>query len=158
MVAMLAAAVTLGAACSSSHSKSHPASTTSTTSSSAPTTSIVTTTSTSTSVPPTSAPATTVPVSTLSGPTIVSFTGPGSPIQCYARDTSVELRWETRNATRVTLSINGGGVFASYANGKRSQLEPLTCDGTNQTYTLTARGANGTSITKSLTLTERAST
>jgi hypothetical protein len=103
-------------------------------------------------------PASTVPVSALAGPSIVSFTGPPSPVQCYARNTSVELRWETRNATRVTLSINGGGVFASYPNGRRSELEPLTCDGTNQTYVLTAHGPNGSSTTKSLTLAERGST
>lgn len=79
-------------------------------------------------------------------------------MRCYALDTSVPLRWETRNATRVTLSLGTGGVFATYPNGKRSELEPLHCDGTAQTYTLTAHGAGSASVTRRLTLTERAST
>jgi len=69
--------------------------------------------------------------------------------------TQVELHWVTRHAKTVTLSINGGPVFASYADGARDELVPLACDGTPQTYALTARGGDGQVVTKSLTIGER---
>jgi hypothetical protein len=98
--------------------------------------------------------------STLSGPgssavRILSLTGPSAAPTCNA-PTQVELHWETRGAKTVTLRINGGPVFASYANGKRDELVPLACDGTPQAYLLTARAANGDSATKSVTVEPRA--
>jgi hypothetical protein len=69
----------------------------------------------------------------------------------------VQLQWETQHATRVTLQIDGGAVFATYGNGHHSVLEPLTCNGTRQSYLLTAHGANGTVATRTLTLAERVS-
>ncbi|MGO9875995.1 MAG: hypothetical protein ACLPVY_19635 [Acidimicrobiia bacterium] len=57
----------------------------------------------------------------------------------------------------MTLQINGGPVFASYPNGTRDELVPLACDGNPQTYVITARGRNGETVTKSLTITERES-
>ena len=46
----------------------------------------------------------------------MTFTGPPSPVTCNA-PTSIEIHFETRKATAVTLSINGGGVLATYSNG-----------------------------------------
>jgi hypothetical protein len=101
---------------------------------------------------------TTRPVSTTtsvrSGVQIVSLTGPSPPVVCNA-PTQVELQWVTRNATSVTLQIDGGPVIASYPNGARDELVPLACDGLPQTYLLTARAPNAKVITKSLTIAER---
>jgi len=57
----------------------------------------------------------------------------------------------------VTLSINGGPVFASYPNGARDELVPLACNGNPQTYAITARARDGETVTKSLTIIERES-
>jgi len=85
---------------------------------------------------------------------IVSLAGPAAPVVCNA-PTQVELHWVIRHAKTVTLHINGGPVFASYPDGTRDELVPLACDGGRQTYALTARAANGTVVTKSLTIGER---
>jgi hypothetical protein len=82
------------------------------------------------------------------------LTGPPTPVRCNA-PTQVELRWETRGANRVELRINGGPVFATYANGRHDELLPLACDGAPQTYQFTARAAGGRTATKTLRLTER---
>ena len=78
-------------------------------------------------------------------------------MQCNA-PTSVELEWTTQGAASVTLRIDGGPVFAHYSDGAHSELAPLTCDGNPQTYLLTARAANGTTASKTITLAERETT
>ena len=88
---------------------------------------------------------------------IVSMTGPRSPVQCNA-PTSFDLHFETQHAASVTLRINGGPVFATYTGtGVDTEEVPLACDGSSQTYLLTARAANGETATKSLTLETRVS-
>jgi len=96
--------------------------------------------------------ATTPPTTTANGVRIVKLTGPPSPVTCNA-PTSIELHFETVDATSVTLRINGGAVFATDAGGPRDELVPLACDGSAQRYRFTARGANGTTTTRSLTVT-----
>jgi hypothetical protein len=88
------------------------------------------------------------------GPSIASFTGPPSPVECSA-PTSVELSWETPVTATVELRIDGGDVFASYPGGKGTHLVPLECDGKAQTYEITVTGANGSTASKSLTIEER---
>jgi hypothetical protein len=87
---------------------------------------------------------------------IVSLTGPPSPVQCNS-PTSVELHFETKNAASVELRINGGS-FATYPSGRHDVLAPLACDGNTQKYELTARDAHGASVSKTLSLAERAVT
>jgi hypothetical protein len=94
-------------------------------------------------------------VSALGGPRIISLTGPPVPVQCNA-PTDVELHWETLGAISVTLRIDGGPVFATYADGPNDKLVPLACDGKPHSYTLTARAADGRITTKTLRLTEHA--
>jgi hypothetical protein len=55
----------------------------------------------------------------------------------------------------VTLRINGGEVFATYANGPHDELVPLACDGSPQKYLFRATGADGTTATKTLTIETR---
>jgi len=143
-------AVVVVSACSSNDDSDRPAPST-TTSRSTTTTAPVSTTSGPTTVPPSSSTPTTSTVSGLTGPRIDSLTGPRSPVECNA-PTSVELHWMTRNATSVTLRINGGDVFATYSNGAHDELVPLECDGTTQTYAFTAHGADSQSMTKTLKL------
>jgi hypothetical protein len=105
---------------------------------------------------PSTAPA---PVTTSgTGPAvrILALTGPKSPLLCNA-PTQVELHWLTQNAKKVTLQINAGPVFASYANGARDELVPLACTGDPQTYLVTAHGVGGQTVTRSLTITEHES-
>ncbi len=123
------------AGCSSSHS-AHPIS---------PTTSIAGAPTAST---------TTSSAAVATNVEILSLTGPTKPVVCNA-PTQVELNWATRGAKSVTLQINGGPVFASYPNGVGDELVPLACDGNPQTYHLTAHAANGATVGKSLTITER---
>jgi len=68
----------------------------------------------------------------------------------------VELRWETRGASRVELRIDDGPVFATYGDGRHDELLPLACDGTPQNYQLTAIATDGQRASKTLKLTERA--
>jgi hypothetical protein len=43
------------------------------------------------------------------------------------------------------MHIDGGPVFATYPNGSRAELLPLTCDGNAHTYQLVARAGTATS-------------
>jgi hypothetical protein len=148
LLVVLAGTVLLSA-CSSDDDSSRPAPTSSTTSTSATTTtSSTTTTPSTTTVPP--PPPTTAPAP---GPRIVSFTGPPLPVECNA-PTSIELHWQTIGATTVTMRIDGGPVFATYADGTNDKLLPLACDGKPHTYTLTARDAAGRTATGKVVITE----
>jgi hypothetical protein len=95
---------------------------------------------------------TTGPLPDLSGaPRITGFGGPPSPVTCTA-PTEIELHWATPVTATVELRINGGDVFASYPGGKGDHLVPLACDGTPQTYELTATGGDGSTASKTLTI------
>jgi hypothetical protein len=81
---------------------------------------------------------------------ISHFEGPDSPVECNA-PTMVEFRWTVQGATSVTLEIDGLNA-GSYANGVRTELLPLPCDGEAHKFTLVAVNANGRS-TQSKTIT-----
>lgn len=72
---------------------------------------------------------------------IASFSAP-STVNCTSA-TTITLSWTTRNATSVTISIDGPGIYNTYpANGSASV--PFACDGKSHTYLLTAKGPHGT--------------
>ncbi len=112
--------------------------------------STMTSTATSTATSTVTAPSTT----TANGVRIVALTGPRSPVDCNA-PTSVELHFETQRAISVGLRINGGGLFATYPTGTHDELVPLECNGSPQRYQLTARGADGVTVSKTLTIETR---
>jgi hypothetical protein len=143
LIASIAAAVAL-TACSSSKSATSATTTAPATSSAAA--------STSTQPPVATSPG--PPTTTAIGVRIVSFTGPRPPVTCNA-PTSMQIDFETQNAKSVTLSINGGGVFATYTDGAHDELVPLTCAGSPQKYVLSAHGANGATVSKTLTVQPR---
>lgn len=72
---------------------------------------------------------------------IASFSAPGT-VNCTSA-TTITLSWTTKNATSVTISIDGPGIYSTYpVNGSASL--PFACDGKSHTYLLTAKGPNGT--------------
>jgi hypothetical protein len=144
----LLAAVLTFAACSSGHKKETKtlttANATTVTTRPVPSASTAPESTTSRSTPATTgAPASTARID--------DFRGPSEPQECNA-PTSIDLSWTARGATRVDLRIDGGPVFARYQGGAQVQSAPLECDGKSHTYTLTAQAADGTRVTKSLTV------
>jgi hypothetical protein len=139
-VVVLVSCVAVLAACSSGKSKGSSATTstsTSTTSTTASSTSTsaggATTTSTAASATTTSGGAGSVRIS--------GFSGPNEPLQCNA-PTSAQFSWTTVGATTVEMHIDGSGVFATYPNGARTELLPVTCDGGTHTYQLVAKAGS----------------
>jgi hypothetical protein len=121
---------------------------TSTTTSSSSSTSTSTST-TSTTAPPTTtaAPPTTAPPAP--NPEITGFSGPAS-VSCTS-DTTIQLAWSTQNASRTTISIDDGGVFAEYGPSGTENV-PFACTGDGHTYTLTAIGADNRRTTSRITV------
>jgi cytoskeletal protein RodZ len=89
-----------------------------------------------TAVPTTQAPTTTAPAR----PAITEFVAPAT-VDCDA-PTQIELAWNTQNATRVTVSIDGPGVYDEYGPAE-TVLVPFACDGQPHTYELRAYGDDG---------------
>ena len=88
-----------------------------------------------------------------STPTIGSFTTPEN-VDCHNGNLQqVSVSWTTTNATKVTISIDGPGVYDTYpANGSTSL--PFNCS-SSHTWLLTAYGSDGSTTTKQVTLQPR---
>jgi hypothetical protein len=65
--------------------------------------------------------------------------------------TTIPLSWKASNATRVTLSIDGPGVYKTYGPTAGDSV-PFSCPGPH-TYLLTAYGADGRSVDQTATIT-----
>lgn len=100
------------------------------------------TTTTSTTAPPT-----TPKITTFSMPTTVSCANPANQTPYIA------VSWNTQNTTKVSISIDGPGVYKNYNGSVGSDTVPFACAGPH-TYTLTAYAANNTTVTKTLTITQ----
>ena len=86
-------------------------------------------------------------------PTITSFTTPGD-IDCHNGDFQMfTASWSTANATKVTISIDGPGVYKTYGPSGSDSL-PFNCS-SSHTFLLTAYGADGRTVTQSITLQPR---
>jgi cytoskeletal protein RodZ len=114
-----------------------PTSTTSTSTTSTSTTS-TSTTSTSTTSSPTTAPP--------QAPTITSFTNDTPNCQTN----QINLHWTTQNAVGVDISIDGPGKYQSYGASGSAQV-PFVCGGSH-TYLLTAKGSNGSTSQRMITV------
>ena len=93
--------------------------------------------------------------STPSGPkpSIDSFTTPEN-IDCHNGNfQNFTATWTTTNATEVTISIDGPGVYATYPADGETSL-PFNCS-SSHTFLLTARGQDGQTATRSITLQPR---
>lgn len=149
LLCALAVAAVLLAACSSSTKKSSD--TTTTTTSTAPATTTTSLPSATTSTEATGS--TTTIHATNNSVKINSFStvGASNPDECNA-PTEVELKWSTSGATKVTLSIDGPGIFSSFPPGSHDGLFPLACDGNTHSYMLTATAADGSTATKTISV------
>ena len=112
-------------------------------------------TSTATAATETTKPSTTKAPSTSSGPrpSILSFSTPEN-IDCHNGNfQQFSASWTTKNATKTTISIDGGGLYKSYGPSADTSL-PFNCSSSHR-FVLTAIGANGQKATKSITLQPR---
>jgi hypothetical protein len=140
LVALVLAALALGA-CGSSGHKATGSATTTTASSTVPDTTTTTELSPTTSAT-TVAPNTTTSTTVRSSVRISAFSvSPARPV-CNA-PTMIQLQWTAVGAASVALSIDGK-AFASYGGGSQSHLEYYACDGKPHTYLLTARSGSTT--------------
>ena len=64
---------------------------------------------------------------------------------------TVTLTWATQNASGVDLSVDGPGLYGSYGPSG-SQTLTVTCNGSTHTYQLTAKGAQGQTVTKTVSV------
>jgi hypothetical protein len=86
-------------------------------------------------------------------PVITSFSTPES-IDCHnGNSQTFTASWSTTNATKVTISIDGPGVYKTYGPTGSDSL-PFNCS-TPHTFLLTAYGHDGSTVSKSITLQPR---
>jgi hypothetical protein len=107
-------------------------------------------------VSPTAAPATPKPSPTPNtNPRIVSWEVPKYEDCTGSTAGSIDVSWEVRRATGVTVSIDGPGIYNSYGPSSDPISIPFGCDYNvlKHTYTLTTTGGTGpaASITRTVT-------
>lgn len=107
-------------------------------------------TATPTGAPPTATPAPTANTN----PAIVSFEVPKQEDCTNSTAGSVTVKWTIKRATGVSISIDGPGIYDSYAGLTGEVVLPYGCDQTvlQHTYTLTTIGGTGpaASVTKTI--------
>lgn len=104
---------------------------------------------------PTGAPPTATPAPTANtNPAIVSFEVPKQEDCTNSTAGSVTVKWTIKRATGVSISIDGPGIYDSYAGLTGEVVLPYGCDQTvlQHTYTLTTIGGTGpaASVTKTI--------
>lgn len=96
---------------------------------------------------------TTPPKPASPSPVITSFSTPPN-IDCHnGNQQSFTASWSTQHATKVTISIDGPGVYKTYGPTGSDSL-PFNCS-SSHTFLLTAYGQDGKTVTKSITLQPR---
>ena len=118
------------------------------TSSSSTSSSSTSTSSTSTSSTSSTSTSTTSTTKAASNPVITLFTATPSPAPCPSTS-EVSLNWTTQNAVNVDVSIDGPGKYATYGPSG-PQLVPFSCGSSSHSYTLTARGASGQTVSQTI--------
>ena len=90
---------------------------------------------------------------TAPAPTITGFTTPEN-IDCHNGNLqNFTLSWTTQNATKVTISIDGPGIYDTYGPNGDASL-PFNCS-SSHSFLLTAYSADGRTATKQVTLQPR---
>lgn len=98
-------------------------------------------------------PPSSVPQPVAVAPVITSFETPDD-IDCHNGNfQEFTARWTTTGATKVTISIDGPGVYAEYPVSGETSL-PFTCPSAH-TFLLTAYGSDGQTATTTVTLQSR---
>jgi hypothetical protein len=86
-------------------------------------------------------------------PVINSFTTPEN-IDCHNGNSQMfTASWSTSNATKVTISIDGPGIYDTYGPSGETSL-PFSCS-SSHTFLLTATSSDGTTATRQVTLQPR---
>jgi hypothetical protein len=97
--------------------------------------------------------ATTAKAATGPTPVINTFETPEN-IDCHNGNfQNFTATWTTTDAVKTTISIDGGGVYKTYAADDEASL-PFNCS-SSHTFLLTAYGSGGKTATKSVTLQPR---
>jgi hypothetical protein len=93
------------------------------------------------------------PAPSAPAPVITSFLTPEN-IDCHnGNSQTFTASWSTTNAVKVTISIDGPGVYKTYGPTGSDSL-PFDCS-TPHTFLLTAYGQSGSTVTSSITLQPR---
>jgi cytoskeletal protein RodZ len=125
-----------------------------TTSSSSTTSSTTTSTSSTTTTKPTSTSSSTTSSTTKPAvPVINNFTVPATADCTLPSPVQLSVSWNASDATEVSISIDGPGVYKTYPGGSGADAVPFSCPGPH-TYLLTAKGPGGTA-TKTVTVTKK---
>lgn len=98
----------------------------------------------------------TPPTSTSSAPRIDSFGVPAT-IDCSSGgDQPFTISWSTSNTTKVTISIDGPGIWDTFPPNGEATLPYSGCSSPH-TYLITAFGADGSTVTKQVSIEPRES-
>lgn len=111
-----------------------------TTSSSTTSSSTTSSSTTSTTAPTTSSTAGTTSTTATNKPVLVSLNVP-TQVACPGT-TQITLSWNYANASKVTISIDGPGIYDTYAPVGSTQVG-YSCAEAQHTYLFTATGPNG---------------
>lgn len=86
-------------------------------------------------------------------PKVTGFTTPEN-IDCHNGNSQMfTMKWTTENTSKVTISIDGPGIYDTYGSNDEVSL-PFNCS-SSHTFLLTAYGTDGSTITKQITLEPR---
>ena len=104
-----------------------------------------------TTAPPTTTPPTTTPPAT-EAPAFTSITAP-THADCPTpySDASISFSWTASHTDKVTLAIDGPGIYRTYPGSSGSETVYFPCSGSH-TYLFTAFGADGAVATQSFTV------
>jgi hypothetical protein len=122
---------------------------------SVPPVSLPPTTAPPTTAPPTTTPPTTAPPTTTTPPASPTFTTLAVPstVECPtpSADADATFSWTAPGATKVTLSIDGPGIYRTYDGATGTETVSFPC-GSSHTYLFTAFGSGGSVTTASFTV------
>lgn len=110
------------------------------------------TTAAPTTAPPTTTPPTTPPT-TAPALTITAFTTPATVSCANPLDQTpyLPISWTVQHAVKVTISIDGPGIYTSHTGESGAGTFPFACAGPH-TYLLTAYDAANHTVTKTVTI------
>jgi hypothetical protein len=103
-------------------------------------------------VTPTKTP--TAPPTQNNSPAIVTFDVTPTDVDCSVNPlpTTVHAEWSVKNATGVTISIDGGGAYKAYDGTTGSDDVAWSCGSAQHEYKLATTGGSGTAAQQTLTV------
>ena len=100
------------------------------------------------------APPTATPAATPKPARVKSFAASDTVIDCNVEPEpyQVHLEWSIARATGVTISIDGPGIYDSFAGETGSADVPFACGEPKHTYTLSTTGGDGAAASQTVTV------